>query len=426
MREAYADPRQAARSAPPLGLIWTDYAFLAAVALTTFLTVNPFHWVLAEHNTLRHLALAMALPVVGLAILLRAALPQRSAAAPRPISAPLGVAWPLALYALMAGGGGAYARSLGADSTFLVYGLYVLMLFLAAAMVVLSHSPLAFLRAYFFILLPAALFMSAMLVVAYGRRQVYHEEIFLVIPMAALALASQRHFLVRWGGAALFLSMGWFSHKLTSYLLAAMTAAYLAVFIWMPRLRDRDPVRTLAAVYWGALGLVGAGAVALLVFMAGGDSNPSGNTEFRLHTYTAAWNRFLESPLWGSLFTREAVEKFTLFDVGVAGNMLPTHSDLLDVLANGGLLAAGLIALGLGRIALLAWRRVLRPALIDRPEAPYAHALALMSLAALVTSWFNPILLQPQMAALAWANLGMLLGLALRCDSTPHDGVAPR
>jgi hypothetical protein len=269
-------------------------------------------------------------------------------------------------------------------------------------------------RAYFFLLLPAALYMCVLLVVSYGRRQVYHEEIFLVIPMAALVFASRRHFLVRWGGAALFLSMGWFSHKLTSYLLAAMTAAYLAVFIWMPRMRDRDPVRTLAAIYWGAMGLLGAGAAALAIFIARGDANPSGNTEFRMHTYTAAWNRFLDSPLWGSLFTREAVEKFTLFDVGIAGNMLPTHSDLLDVLANGGLLAAGLIALGLGRIALLAWRRLLRPSLVERPEAPYGHALALMSIAALVTCWFNPILLQPQMAALAWANLGMLLGLALR------------
>ena len=424
MGAAYAGPRQAAARAPAAqGLVWTDYWFLAGIALATFLTVNPLHWELAAHNTLRHMALAIAAPAVLLAILLRAALPSRADAAPRPITAPLRVAWPLALYALMAGGGGAYARSLGSDSTFLVYGVYVLMLFLSAALMVLAHSPLALLRAYFMILVPAALYMSVLLFISSGVRQVYHEEIFLVIPMAALVFASRQHVLVRWGGAVLFLSMGYFSHKLTSYLIAAASIAYLALFIWMPRLRDRNPVRAVATAYWGTLGVLGVLAGAVLY--ATREGAPSGNTEFRLHTYQAAWGRFLDSPIWGSWFTREAVEKFTLFDVGVAGNMLPTHSDLLDLLANGGLLAFVLVAGGIGAIMVLAWRRVLRPAMIDRPEAVYGHALALLSIAAITTCWFNPILLQPQMAALAWANLGMLLGLSLRAGEPPERSPPP-
>ena len=71
--------------------------------------------------------------------------------------------------------------------------------------------------------------------------------------------------------------------------------------------------------------------------------------------------------------------------------MLPTHSDALDLLANGGVLGFGLFALGLGMIFALAWRKLLRPAQIARPEARYGHALA-------------------------WSNLGMLLGLALRAE----------
>jgi O-antigen ligase len=153
-----------------------------------------------------------------------------------------------------------------------------------------------------------------------------------------------------------------------------------------------------------------AGAFAL----RGGEGQPTGNTEFRMHTYEAAWQRFLDSPLWGSGFAREATEKFGLFDTGIAGNVLPTHSDVLDLLANGGILGFSLYLAGLAMIAALAWRRLLRPALGERPQARYGHALALLVLAALLTSCFNPILLQPPMAALAWANLGMLLGLALR------------
>jgi O-antigen ligase len=224
---------------------------------------------------------------------------------------------------------------------------------------------------------------------------------------------------VRWGAAAFFLLMGWCSHKYTSYLVAALTAAYLAVFIWVPRLARGDALGWLSAVYWGALGFLATGAAAIAYAMRGGTDQPTGNLDFRLHTYQAAWDRFLDSPLWGNFYAREATEKFRLFDIGIAHNVLPTHSDLLDLLANGGLLGFGLCALGVLAIAAVAWRGALRPGLIERPEARYAHALALLSLAAIVTCAFNPILLQPPMAALAWSNLGMLLGLSLRAGTGP-------
>ena len=433
MAHSYADSRADAaslRAAPyagtGAGLLWTDLWYLAAIAVAVLLTLDPWRMEGADRGSVRHLALALSAPAVLLALTLRAALPER-APGPSPVAAPLGVAWPLALFALMALAGSAYARLVnGVDSTFLVYGLYSTMLFLSAAMVVQCRSPLAFARAYFALLLPAALLMSAALVAFAGVRQVYHEEIFLVVPMAALAFGSQRGFLLRWGGAAFFLSMGWFSHKLTSYAVAALTAGYLAAFIWLPRLAPRRSLGALAAAYWGALGLAGALAGAVLYAMRnGGAGQPSGNLEFRLHTYLAAWERFLDSPLWGDWFAREAVDKFTLFDVGVSHNMLPTHSDLLDMLANGGLLAFGLFIGGIAAIALHAWRRLLNPAALGRPEAAYAHALALMSISAVVVCAINPILLQPQMAALVWSNLGVLLGLSLRAESLPPGGGAP-
>jgi O-antigen ligase len=434
MAHSYADSRAdaAALHAAPRpdaghGLLWTDLWYLAAIAIAVLLTLDPWRMEGADRGSVRHLALALGAPAVLLALTLRAALPER-APGPSPIGAPLGVAWPIALFALMALAGSTYARVVdGVDSTFLVYGLYAVMLFLSAAMVVQCRSPLAFVRAYFALLVPAALLMSAALVVFAGQRQVYHEEIFLVVPMAALVFASQRSFLLRWCGAAFFVSMGWFSHKLTSYAVAALAAGYLAFFIWLPRLRLRDALGTLAAAYWGALGLAGALAGAALYAMRnGGAGQPSGNLEFRMHTYYAAWERFLDSPLWGDWFAREAVNKFTLFDVGIAHNMLPTHSDLLDLLASGGLLAFGLFLGGIAAIGLHAWRRLLHPAAIDRPEAAYAHALALMSLAAIVVCAINPILLQPQMAALVWSNLGVLLGLSLRAEGLPPGGASSR
>jgi O-antigen ligase len=157
-------------------------------------------------------------------------------------------------------------------------------------------------------------------------------------------------------------------------------------------------------------------ASSILAYLAfrGSPGLPSGNLGYRLYTYATALGRFSESPLWGTFFTAEATEKFTLYSIGIAGNVLPTHSDILDLLAQGGCIALLLWALGLARIARIAFRSLLHPGFLDHRWAPYAHALALMSLAGIVTYAFNPILLQPAMAYLLWTNLGLLLGLSLR------------
>ena len=419
---AAALPRLPARD----GLLWTDWWFLLALAISLAVAVDPLGWRLAGHTVIKHLALLLGVPAAVLALALRAATPHapqpprgRRKPRPGPVLAPLSVAWPLALFALLAAGGSAYARlQLGVVNTFLVYGLYALLMFLAAAMVLQCRSPLSLLRAWFGVLLAAGLVMSAMLIVYSRDRQVYHEQIFLVIPLAALVFAAKIPFPARWAGAAFFLSMAWFSHKWTSYIVGSLAAFYLAAFLWLPRIRARDALGRLVAGYWAGAVLIG-GVVAALAYALGRSQSgdPTGNLEYRLHTYGEAWQRFLASPLWGNGFTNEATEKFTLYSIGVAGNVLPTHSDVLDVLSNGGLLAAVLAAAGLIAIARLAWRRLLHPGALARPEAPYAHALALMSLAALAVCAFNPILLQPPMAALAWSNLGLLLGLALRTET---------
>jgi O-antigen ligase len=425
MRSATAQPSAAppaaARRARAPSLLWTDAWYLCGIAIAALVATDPLELGLASHTIVKHLALAVCLGAAMLALVLRAALPHKPGAVrARPLGAPLAAAWPLALFSLMVIAGSGYLRlSGGVDNTFLNYGLYVAMMFCAAAMLLQTPAPLALLRGYFAILLGAALVMSALLIAYAGRKQVYHEQIFLVIPMAALCFAGGGPALLRWAGAAFFLALAWFSHKYTSYLVAALCAAYLAVFIWLPRLPRSGPLGRTTVAYWGVLALVAVGAAAAAFALRGGEGQPTGNPEFRLHTYGAAWQRFLDSPLWGSGFMREAAEKFSLYNIGIAGNVLPTHSDFLDLLANGGLVGFSLFLLGLGMIFARAWRELLRPAQIARPEARYGHALALLVLAALLTSCFNPILLQPPMAALAWSNLGMLLGLALRAASPP-------
>lgn len=396
----------------PKGLVGSEYCYLLAAVVAAVVIVDPL-WNLRSDPVTKHLALMISVPAVLLSLLGRKL--SLTPAMTKPVAEPLRAAWPLFLLAVFVVGGSLYARLVeGIQNTFLNVGLYMLMSFSAAAMVLQTHAPEALLRAYFRILLGAAAVMGVYLILYFRARQVYHEPIFLVIPMAALFYVRPSRSLARWAGTAFFLSMAWLSQKYTSFLTGVMTVVYLAFIVALPRFGSRSTLSRLTAAYWFVVALI-LTLVAFLVLARRGSVNlPTGNVEYRMHTYGSAWERFTDSPLWGTGFATESVEKFTLYTIGIAKNVLPTHSDVLDLLANGGIIAILLLVLGLLRVGRIAGRRLLRPGLLDHPWAPYGHTLALMSLAAVITYAFNPILLQPSMAYILWTNLGMLLGLSLR------------
>lgn len=400
------------------GLLWTEYWFLLAVVAAAVVVVDPLELRLAADTVVKHLALAIALPALVLTFMgfgLRA--PGSGSAGMALVGR---VLWPLLLLAMLVLGGSLHARFVqGIQETFLNVGLYMLLTYGVAAIVLRSEAPEALLRAYFRILLAAAVVMGAYLVANYGVRQVYHEQIFLVIPLAVLFYAQRERGLVRWVGCGFFLSMAWFSQKYTSYLIGALTVAYIALVIAVPSVTPRPGARRTAFVYW--LFVLGGTAAALFAWFGsrGALDLPTGNVDYRMQTYGLAWDRFVDSPFWGTLFATEAVEKFTLYTIRGSGNVLPSHSDVLDLVANGGILATLLWTWALARIARFAHANLLEPQQLDRSWAPYAHALAVLSAAGVVTYAFNPILLQPAMAFLLWTNLGMLVGLALRAPDAP-------
>jgi hypothetical protein len=394
-------------------LVWSEYLYLLAAVAAVIVVVDPLQWELASQTLVKHLALLIALPALAATLIgrkLRSPLHRTSY-----VGGPLRAAWPLLALALFIVAGSAYARFvLDIPNTFLNVGLYMLATFGTAAMVMQTEDPEALLRAYFRILLVAATVMGVLLILNYGVRQVYHEQIFLVIPIAALFFARNERGVLTWGWFAFFLSMAWFSHKYTSYLIGALTVAYLALFIALPRLSARPKLYRVTVAYWFFICAFLAAAVLGYVAIRGAFELPTGNPEYRLHTYEIAWGRFTESPLWGTLFAVEAVEKFTPYAIGIAGNRLPTHSDVMDLLANGGLVALLLWMSGLFAVVRIAFRRLLRPEAVRDQWAPYGHTLAVLSFAGVFTYAFNPILLQPSMSYLLWSNLGLLLGLSLR------------
>ncbi len=403
-----------------VGLLWTERWYLAATAAAAVVAVDPLGWGLAAETLIKHAALALSLPALALTLAGGGTGLRGRAATPiEPVAALL---WPLLALALFALSGALHARLLGGiQNSFLNVGLYMLAAYTAAVMVMRSGAPAALARAHLRILLVAALVMGAYLIANYRVRQVYHEQIFLVIPMAVLFFSRAGPAAARWTACLFFLAMAWLSAKYTSYLIGAATAAWLALAVAIPRVAEGGGLRRTMLVYWAC---VIGGAVAL-GFMAlglrGAFDLPTGNVEYRSHTYLAAWNRFLDSPLWGTLFAVEAVEKFTLYTIGVSRNLLATHSDVLDLLANGGLLGIALWLCALWRIARAAWAKLLRPEFLHREWAPEAHTLAVLSIAGVITYAFNPILLQPPLAYLLWTNLGLLAGLALRLQAAERE-----
>jgi hypothetical protein len=403
------------------GLLWTDRWYLLAACAALAVVVDPLDLRLAAIPVIKHLALALALPACVLTVLgyrLRRPLP--AAVRYRKV---LSVFLPLLSLAAFVLAGSLYARAVeGIQNTFLNVGLYMLAAPLACAMVLHARAPERLVRGYVHIILAGAVVMSVALVVNFGVRQVYHEQIFLVVPLAVLFLSGPKPTMLRWAAGAWFLAMAWFSAKYTSYLIAGLTAGYLFVAVLIPRLARRPARERAAWVYWA--GLIAIAGAALLAFIASRGSYrlPTGNVEFRLHTYSAAWERFLDSPLWGTAFAVEAVEKFTPYAIGIARNVLPTHSDVLDIVANGGLIAAGLCVWALVALFRRARAGPLAPAQLDDSWSPCAHTLAVIAAAGGATAAFNPILLQPSMAYLIWTSLGLLTGLALRLPAPRGAG----
>jgi O-antigen ligase len=428
MRSRAANPRQAALHLPaamPLmprpaaqasrldGLMMTDYLFWAALAAALFVAVDPLELVLEQIAAIKHLPLLLALISLALALVGNRVFQWR-----RSLPGVVSPLAPLLCLAALILAGSIYARFLlHVQNSFLDAGLYMLAAPIAAAALLRSGDPLRLVRGYAVMLLLMAVVVFVGLALNYGVRQVYHELEYLFPPLAVLAVFAARRAWLRWLGLLFFLLCAFLFHKNTGYLSGLIAVAYLMIFYIWPRWRRHQAVQRLTRVHWTLIAILVLGAALAFFFANRTHYLPSGNPQFRLLTYQRAWERFLASPYWGTWFTAPGAEKFTGFNTGVSNNILPTHSDVLDLMANGGVFAMLLWLWALLRIARLAFRSILHADALRHPLAPYAHLFACMSLAGVLTYSFNPILLQPCKAFLLWANLGFLAGIALLAQS---------
>ena len=386
-----------------------DWGVLIVLSLSVFFAMDPFILYIDKHTTFKHMHLMFAIPVFVLAWVRG-----RIRGGRRVSILVISICWPLIVLAIWIISGALYARFHDkVNETFLTLGLYMLVTFFTARFIAEHRNPTTLLNAYL-ILLFGAIIIGALWQA--GGLQVwskFHEMEAWTIPLAVFFFVRAKRTPGRLWAFVLMLFLMLLVIKNTSFLVMAITLAYVWLFLVRPKLAGKRVKDRMLHYYLLFL----AGVTVAGVYATIKSALPGGNTEYRFFTYERTWADFIHSPIWGKSFSGPSAELFGLYDVSASTQILPSHSDLLDILAQGGLIGMTLLLYGLWRIARSLHRRfrfrslgALSPTLVAHSHWLTASCLSIIPVVA-----FNPILLQPGKAFLVWMNFGILIGLAIRC-----------
>lgn len=405
-------------------LIMTDYGMLFVLFLAVMFAMDPFILYIDKHTIFKHLHLMAAVPVFTLAWV-----GSRLSARQGSFTSIISICWPLMLLATWIVAGALYARFHNKlDETFLIMGVYMFVTFGAARFIADHHDPTKLLNFYLSLLFIAIVVGAGWQAGYLHRWSEFHEEEFLTVPLAVYIFTKARDALARGWALVLMFVLMLLVVKNTSFMVAALALVYIWWGFVRPRLAAKKVESRLFHYFLLLIfGLTLGGLYAGIKYM-NGSALPDGNPKYRLYTYERTWEVFQHSPVWGKSFTGAGAEKFGQFQVLASTQILPSHSDLLDILAQGGLIGLVLFLYGLWRIARyirLRFRLRLPEALSPTLTAHF-HWLAVSTLTAIPVFAFNPIMLQPGKAFLLWVNLGILIGLAIRCAEYRKVSDIPR
>jgi hypothetical protein len=381
----------------------TDIWFLVASILAIVIAVDPANWLLEKKFLTKHLHLIIFIPVFSLTVIGGRLFRGSGQSESRIV-----LTWPLTVLALLIILGSMVARiAEDTQNTFVFAGVYMLAAPATAYIVLRSGAPDKILSIMSLAIVSAGFAITLLLATGLHGAYGFHELEFLVAPCAIYVLYSMQRSAWRSAAFVLFVAGGILFRKNTGNISVALLFLYVFAFVLWPKLKQGSSwIRTYKILGYLVAFIFLIVAITFLA-RAFRDSLPTGSPEFRLLTYARAYERFLESPIYGSAFMKPSVEVFSGFNTGVANNILPTHSDLLDLLSNGGLVAIFLWAWGHWRIGrealiLLAWK--------ERSDiyARHAHLYALATIVAIITYAFNPLFLQPAKSYVVWMIVGLL------------------
>ncbi len=320
------------------------------------------------------------------------------------------VYWPIVVLSLFIIVGGNWAVRIDkVIAPFTSFGLSMLFLPALAISIDCSDNPLAFLKRLAIVFSATALMMVGEM--PFDKRSTHHEEIFVAVPLALVFLARARFNLLYFALGLAYVAGCGLSVKNTTYIMMALVLM-VPLLIFVRRMstfgdKYRSFVFSMMAVVFALCVVVGIG----LAWYFLKSHLPHGNTEYRTEMYRIAWHKFLDSPLWGAAFTCSAVSYFGLYRVESSTQFLPTHSDILDILANGGLIGIGLWLLTVRQVPTYFWAAL--KALSAEP-VPHNEVLwrwlmvaSMINVCAIVTYAVNPPMINPLHGFWIWGSLAV-------------------
>ncbi|HKQ25463.1 MAG TPA: O-antigen ligase family protein [Burkholderiales bacterium] len=400
---------------------FTDGCLVVAIAIAMFWAVDPFGLHLWRPSATRHIPILTAVGAVFLGaagrLLNRPEALQELVCAFRTYLA-LSV---LAVFVIV---GSLYARfALGNGNTFITIGVFLLLggpinLWIVGT----SNAPLAMVRS-----ITVVFFGISFLGVAAAAVQpiglVYHSMEHIVLASMAFPLLFGKKIWFRAIGVVLVVLGTVAPNKLTGYIVMLMIFGWVyldELMIWTAK--DRDRVRAGLRTCLGIMAALLVTPALFVVYQSTKSHLADGNTVFRTHNYEMAFNRFLDSWIWGRGFAAPSVDYFDVFVVNVSTQYLPTHSDPLDILANGGLIAAVPFVLGLLSMILAGWKALDTS---RKPGSPHQRDLRpqlamyfLIVVTGLSVMAFNPVLNQASLAYTYWTASAAMYSLvaAMKTD----------
>ena len=405
------------RRATPFGessvLNLTDLGILFALFLAVFYAMDPFMLYIDKRSVFKHFHLIFVIPFFTLAWF-----GKRLNALRDNFVSVVPICWPLMLLAVWIIGGAMYARFHSKIvETFLIMGTYMLVTVGAARFIADHRDPVRLLNLYMGMLF-GAIVIGAAWQAGYGRTwSKFHEMEALTVPLAVFWFVRAKSAAGRVAALVLMLALMLLVIKNTSFLVTGIALAYLWWCFVRPQLQKTHALERLLHFYVLAIIPVLLAAVYGGIKLLKHDALPDGNPKYRLFTYERTWADFTNSPIWGKSFSGAGAEQFGLFQVGSSTQILPSHSDLLDILGQGGVIGMALFIFALWRIGRYIYVnfRARRPGALSKTMEAHFHWLTVSCLSTISVVAFNPIMLQPGKAFVLWMNLGIVLGIAIRC-----------
>jgi hypothetical protein len=233
---------------------------------------------------------------------------------------------------------------------------------------------------------------------------IFHEEV--LIPAAAMLLAwiSIADVPLRLFAVTLLLGGVLLTMKNTGFLAALACLSLLSVMLWRGEARSSRVTRiAVRALLVSVTALAAAAIVVVVLWFA--ELLPSGSPRVRLITYTLRLGQFVAAPLWGDGWIGTPLVSLS------PSFREPSHSDLLDIAAFG-----GVASLALFLAPLVAFARNARADLVVFAER--RHWLGGFFIAVVfvfvIQMAFNPMWNQPGLVVQFWLAVGFLAARAQR------------